>query len=400
MTATVLFVDDEPGVLRSLRRVFHRSDIEAHFAESGKQGLEALGEQPVDVVVSDMRMPGMDGYEFLSEVRRKHPSVIRVVMSGYAEKKAILKGVMDGTVKAYLTKPWDNDALKGYITHVCNLYNGIRDTGIREMVARTEHLPVPSAAYEKLVSLIQQDRDASEIAAYLKQVPGYAARILRIANSSFYGTTTSSIKQATVFLGLDTIKNIVLSSEIFESLKQGFDDARRIEQLWDRAALSSKVLHHLYRHLHAKRMPEEFAAAGLLHNVGELVLLRNQPDAYQAVMERWESKPEKPLERHEQEAFGINHAHLGGYLLDWWNLPACHIEACLYHHDPLNRCVHSTEMVTLIHIADALACHVTHRSEQPAIGDDVYGVLGAGGENLKREVERLDQEGTGALEAS
>ena len=107
MSYSILFVDDEQNILHSLRRGFFDSDYKTYFAISAEEGFKILEQQNIDMVVSDMRMPNIDGYEFCEKIKEQYPQIIRIILSGYSDKEKLLKTVSDGVVKAYLYKPWD-----------------------------------------------------------------------------------------------------------------------------------------------------------------------------------------------------------------------------------------------------------------------------------------------------
>lgn len=108
----ILCVDDEANVLRSLRRLFIDNDYEMFTAVSAKEGLDILDStDEVQVVVSDYRMPGMDGVEFMSEVCRKWPDTIRIVLSGYADTAAVVEAINVGRIYKFIPKPWNDDQL-------------------------------------------------------------------------------------------------------------------------------------------------------------------------------------------------------------------------------------------------------------------------------------------------
>jgi len=109
--ARVLFVDDEPRVLTTMRMLF-RAHYEVFFAEGGPQALELLKKQPVDVIVSDQRMPGMSGIELLATGRRMQPDMRRLLVSGFADFNSALDAINEVGVDRMLTKPWDIDELR------------------------------------------------------------------------------------------------------------------------------------------------------------------------------------------------------------------------------------------------------------------------------------------------
>lgn len=107
----ILFVDDEEAILSSLRRLMRRHEYDCWYATSGHEGLAILEETSIDLVVSDMRMPEMDGAAFLSEVRQRWPFTVRFLMTGYADMSATIDALNQGGINRYVSKPWDNDAL-------------------------------------------------------------------------------------------------------------------------------------------------------------------------------------------------------------------------------------------------------------------------------------------------
>ncbi|MFL6686437.1 response regulator, partial [Paraburkholderia graminis] len=108
---TLLLVDDEPGVISSLKRLLRPLKYEVLSANSGAEALTLLESARVDVIISDMRMPNMDGAEFLSRSRSVTPDAIRILLTGYSEVDAVVRAVNEGHVYHYLHKPWDDQDL-------------------------------------------------------------------------------------------------------------------------------------------------------------------------------------------------------------------------------------------------------------------------------------------------
>ncbi|MDC0663770.1 HD domain-containing phosphohydrolase [Marinobacter sp. SS21] len=107
----ILFVDDEPSILTALRRLMRKHPYECFFAEGARQGLEVLASSPIDLIVSDMRMPEIDGAAFLAEVKKRWPFSVRFLMTGYADMNAAINALNKGGINRYINKPWDEDAL-------------------------------------------------------------------------------------------------------------------------------------------------------------------------------------------------------------------------------------------------------------------------------------------------
>ena len=109
---TVLLVDDEESILNSLRRLLRSQAFDVVLAGSGAQALEIMAAQPIDLIMSDARMPGMDGAQLLAEVHRLYPATSRILLTGYADVPTIIKAINEGQIHRYIAKPWNDDELK------------------------------------------------------------------------------------------------------------------------------------------------------------------------------------------------------------------------------------------------------------------------------------------------
>ncbi len=111
-SANLLFVDDEPNVLKALKRLFRQNDYTIHLAESGQDGLALLQQYPIDLIISDMRMPHMDGAEFLTQAALRWPDTMRILLTGYADIESTIAAVNNGKIYCYCSKPWEDNELK------------------------------------------------------------------------------------------------------------------------------------------------------------------------------------------------------------------------------------------------------------------------------------------------
>lgn len=113
----LLFVDDEPNVLKSLKRLFRATNYNVHLAESGQAGLALLQHQPIDLIISDMRMPHMSGAEFLAQAAQRWPETVRILLTGYADLESTIAAVNNGKIYSYCSKPWEDNELKILVNH-------------------------------------------------------------------------------------------------------------------------------------------------------------------------------------------------------------------------------------------------------------------------------------------
>ena len=156
MKKGVLFVDDEEKLLDGLKRNLRgmRDSWEMQFASSGRQALSILQQTPIDVVVSDMRMPDIDGEALLAEIKNKYPGIIRIMLTGTTEKSSVFKSLK--VAHQYLAKPCDAEKIKSTIYCACMTKNMLESDILRNVLSRMETLPSIPALYIQLVEELQK----------------------------------------------------------------------------------------------------------------------------------------------------------------------------------------------------------------------------------------------------
>jgi CheY-like chemotaxis protein len=283
----ILFVDDEPNVLSGLRRMLRPmgKEWEMVFASGGEEALVALAENHFDVLVSDMRMPGMDGAQLLSEVKRRHPEVVRIVLSGHSEKETVLQSV--GLTHQYLAKPCDADQLRDAIGRACALHGLLRENGLRELVSRISTIPsLPKTYTEMMEELHSPDTSIKRVGKIIARDVGMTAKVLQLVNSAFFGLPhhVSDPSQAASFLGVDTLKALVLSVHIFSQLDDVTSTGLSVTTLWDHCVATGALAKHIATAEGCTNQVRDHALmAGLLHDAGKLVIAANLPEQYRSV---------------------------------------------------------------------------------------------------------------------
>ena len=235
MKRQVLFVDDEPLVLEGLKRMLRvlRDQWDMHFVESGEKALALLEQMPMHVVVSDMRMPGMNGAELLHGVMQKYPGTVRLILSGYADRELIL-GCVDSTHQ-YLSKPCDPEALLGAVARAAALEGALQSDRIRRLIGQMQNIPSLPSLYGEIVDRTSDPNvTLEEIAETIAKDPAMTAKILKLVNSAFFGLRrdVSSLSEAISYLGIDTIKSLVLTVNAFAQFEGKNYPGFSIDQIW------------------------------------------------------------------------------------------------------------------------------------------------------------------------
>lgn len=355
MAKSIMLVDDERQILRAFSRLFVDSEHEIHLVDNGRDALALLSKTHVDMVISDMRMPEMDGYALLREVKAKYPDTVRLILSGYADERIIFDALQNNLAKLYLFKPWNNEELLGIINRILGAEDELKAMRLFETINGLDDLPTHLTTYNRLAGLIGEDAGMDEIATVIEADPAITTRVLRIANSAFYGTSTGSVHQAITYLGLINVRNIVLTSSIFESSPSIPLVRKRMDLLWRQSALTSRIMILIYQRILNRKPAADILSAGLLHDIGKLILLSRFPDAYGKLYENPDLKDIPWQDEMETELFGSTHTDIGAYLLNWWGLPFSLMEASRYHHNPGDPRAVNRDLVSVIHLADCLA---------------------------------------------
>ena len=384
----ILIVDDEPQILKSLTRIFFDTDYQVFTAESGEEALEFLESTMVDLVISDMRMPLMDGYELLKRVKEKYPQTIRMILSGYADEAAIFKATLRNITKFYFLKPWSNDQLLQYIEQMFETEDLLKSNDLLQLINNTEKLPTIESSYQKIIRMIDQDEDTAFISSEVEKDFAISSKILQIANSAFYGVKTGSVKHATIYLGRQNLKSLIYSTSIINSGNASYQERKYASLLWEHAQLTNKILHFIYDVFLNKKIPETAYSAGLLHNIGTVVFIQNSFEKYLNCIKKasGETEENKNLLKLEAQEFHVTHQETGGYLVSWWELPFPIVEAALFHHRPLSSSIINKEVVSSVHIAQHFAWRILHEPALTEFFPETYEQLGISSETFEKAV--------------
>jgi HD-like signal output (HDOD) protein/ActR/RegA family two-component response regulator len=350
----ILFVDDEAPVLEGLRTRLYRDSGRwtMVFVDSGARAIAELEEEAFDVIVTDMRMPGMDGAELLQNVSERWPQSIRIVLSGYAELQQVLRLVP--VAHQYLSKPCDTQRLVSAINGCLHLHTLLPHAELRGLVGRVRTLPVMPDVYSELrVALSRENVDVQEIAQLLTSEPVMAAKVLQMANSAFFrlARPTVSINQAVSYLGVPAIRNLITSPSIFSpSPNRCPSTLVNFEQLLSHSHAAAAAAQGLATSL---SRGDEALLAGLLHNIGYWVLAHECPGRLADAVEMAAAE-HIPLYEAEARVLGSSHAQIGAYLLGLWGLPLPIVEAVAYHHAPHSISQSKFEPLAALAVANAL----------------------------------------------
>lgn len=357
MDTCILFVDDEPKILEGLRRTLRgmRREWTMMFANGGDEALDILAQHPVDVIVSDMRMPGIDGAKLLDEVRKRYPHIIRMVLSGQCDQDTLPRVI--GSSHQFLSKPCDIEVLARSVRRTLALRDRLRGEDLKALVAGLPGLPTPSEVYQQLVKeLNAPEPDAHVIGTLIERDVALCAKVLQLANSGYFNLAraVTTPMQAVNLLGLDTVGVLIMSQGVLAAFEDQGVPVR----------VSREVSAHS---MTCARLAQEFAklegfearfvsyafVAGMLHDVGSLALASGGSQEY---VEIWEAarRSRTWLYLEERTGIGNTHAEVGAYLLSLWGLPTAVVDAIAFHHEPAEAHASSIDVLTAVHVAEVM----------------------------------------------
>ena len=326
------------------------------FAGSGQEALSLMEKEAFDVIVSDMRMPGMSGVQLLDEVRNRYPGTARIILSGQAERNQILQ--VAGNTHQYIAKPCDETSLKDAIQRSCAMRDLLHSPELRRIVSQAQSLPTLPNLYTSIVNAVQDGKmSLAEIGELIAQDMAISSKILQLINSAFFGAPRriANVPEAVCALGIETVKALVLSEAVFSTAPKDKITSFSIESLWRHSANTASIARTL---AHAERLTtrstDESFTAAFLHDIGKLVLAQNLPNEYAQVLELADKENVMDWQA-EAEVLGASHAEIGAYLLSLWGLPASMIQAIAWHHNPAVANEGGFGVTTAVYIANAFA---------------------------------------------
>jgi HD-like signal output (HDOD) protein len=359
----ILFVDDERPILDGIRRLLiDQSDSwEMQFAQGGEEALKLCRASRFDVVVSDMRMPGMDGAALLGHVRDLLPDAARLILSGYSDLGLTTRAIP--VAHRILAKPCDGIELQTTIETFCALQDLFCSSDLRRVIGTIGELPSLSRTYSELAKAVHDPNTSlTTVAQIMGKDVAMVAKVLQLVNSGFFGLahTVTSLTAAVGYLGMETIRNLALASDTFKAFQPAPGIAPSFcEEMQRRAQRAALIVGTLP--LPAKLRDVGIASA-LLHDIGELVLACKLPQQFCAALELARTTGCSQVEAEEQ-IIGTSHAEVGAYLLGLWSMDSLIVEAVAHHHRP-DRISHASfDASTALYVADRL---VRELDESPA----------------------------------
>lgn len=371
------FVDDDATVLQGLRRMLHRMrhEWDMRFFSSGAELLENLRINPPQVIVADMRMPGMTGAELLAHVKASNPEIIRLILSGYSDQERCMQTI--GVAHQFLNKPCEPETLHNAICGILQIQGLMQNEKLLRLVAGIDHLPsLPNLYLEIKKELSSDDPSLERVIENIQIDPALTLKILQLVNSGFFGLPRriSEVTEAAQLLGVENLQSIVLYSGIYSQI----ETKGQLPICYEEFSAHAMTVGHLAQAIgQMLNLPvfarKETFTAGVLHDMGKLIFGLHRTEAYRKVLAGAKQQG-YGLSELERSVFGVCHGELGSYLLGLWGLPSSLVEAVAFHNRPSLSTKREVSTLAAVHIADVLANWNLRPNHRPTLDffDRVY----------------------------
>lgn len=350
----ILFVDDEPNLLASLKRMMRvkQKEWDMTFENSAIKALKFMEKNDPAVIVSDIRMPEMDGAEFLARAKDTHPMAIRIALSGQVDLNEVIRSIK--AVHQYISKPCDAHKLIEKIEGALRSRRVLTDNALLEVVTNIESLPIVQKIFLEISEELEKEEPSIDnVATLIAQDVGLVAKIINLVNSPYFGlpANVDSVQKAITMLGLETIKALVLTTQIFSMHDENKVPQLNIGLLWEHSFRVSNIARLIAECEGLDNIDvAKCRMAGLLHDVGKLVLSSQYPEEYGTLLDSL-GEEGRTVCQAESEVFGTTHAEVGAYLMGLWGVGGDLVYGIGHHHCRVSQ---ESDIALITHVANVI----------------------------------------------
>lgn len=360
----ILFVDDESVLLEFYKSYFNfRAGWNAFLCSDPLSVHEILKKEQIDVIVSDLNMPSMNGAELLSSVAENFPWVIRIVITSETNSHLSLQAIK--YAHRCLKKPVNMAEIESEIENTFFIYKSEVSRIVRTILTGLDSIPVMPKVYSELISEIKKGEEASlhRIGNLIAEDPGMSMNVLRVVNSPYFGSELSINKpeHAVTMLGLDIVKNLILTAELINLFPLSPANSAIVDDIIHHSTLCSCLMTQIFKYEETKgRVSKEdveiAGSIGMFHDVGKIILASEFPELYQRVY-ALHYNSEETFNTIEWRLLGVSHAEVGAYLLSLWGLSSKVSKTIAKHCNASNEIKKRDVFIRAIYYTNHIAFH-------------------------------------------
>lgn len=328
---TVLFVDDDELILDILEQSMEGANFKIYLQNNPQGALEILQNNKIDIIVSDINMPKMNGIELLQIVKKKHPFVHRIILSGDKDNQNVIEALSDGTATTYFTKPWKTMMLRDRLDDLLIMINNIESDKIFKLINTKYCIPSLPDTIKKVQIAIDNYDSIENIITIIKNDISFTSRILQIANSAMNETEKLfSIKDVITIFGVDLIKEIMVTFSLLDNLDF---DKNRISNMLINSYQINQYVKRFYQKRTDQEMSEKLRISLMLMNIGKFIGIIYMKAEYNDLLTKNLLTDVQFYEKEMEMNLEFSHTELGAYLLSYWQLPDEFMQLAFTHHE-------------------------------------------------------------------
>ena len=337
-------------------------------AGSVEIGLKML-EQRVDMVICQLHMPRMNGYQFLLQAKRMQPGAIRVMLTERPEDPLAVRALYENIASTCLPMQGAEVQVLACVESLFAVEAFFGNPQLMQRVKALDHLPGGIRACQDIIRAIDAGRMAPEVSDLIEKEQALSAEILRVANSAFYGQRTASTRRAVLYMGLGNIRNMVVTHIAYQisALKSRTHPITSV--CWRTAQYTRQLLELQYTGTQVQA-DATLSCAALLCNLGNSLYAVFYGEELPQYTQLYYGEAALLL-AYEKRCMDVTHAEFAACLLNWWGLPYGVVEAALYHHTPLHGDIIHKQLVAQVALcaqaADAAIVHRTTYTPDPQL---------------------------------
>lgn len=358
----ILIVEDDPVTRMLLRRMLSSEpDWEIIEAANGAIGWRSLEECPVDVCITDIQMPELDGVGLLARIRAsKTLKSLKVILCTACRDRSIIERVASLAVDHYIVKPFKKELVLARVKEALRAKSvpepqpppALVRGDLAGFLRRTGNPPSLPAIYQELGEALRRpDTSISSVSELILRDPALTSRILKLANSALFGgrSDINTVEAAAQLVGLEHINQLVSATTVIQTFDNVPEHLLDVNAFWEHSlvcGLASALIAEFLR----DPVPERLFIGGLLHDIGRLIMYVNAPTESKEILQRCE-RERQLASTVERDILGFDHAEIGGELLATWGLPKP-LGECVRRHHPVVKFPFNVLDAMIVHYAD------------------------------------------------